>query len=189
MAYPLRWRETFEAQQNPRLWQRHRGQIENADRKWLGKNCQEPVLDVGCGTGTVTEYFKDCVGLDITRGFLEAAHYYYRIENVVVADAQHLPFRDQAFKTAFAKDLLLHYPQDEGEPVIWEMLRVAETVYIAWGKGGQRWNWNLDYSPSNRPFESMMDGFYYNRYDLAKLEESFKMTKMSKDTTVTQIAV
>lgn len=75
------------------------------------------ILDLGCGTGLllpkIREMAKDVVGLDISKGMLEAVNpFVKRSANVhlVLADADHTPFRSGYFDTVFAITLLQNMP-------------------------------------------------------------------------------
>jgi len=79
----------------------------------------ENVLEVGCGTQELKEHLDcDYVGLDFEP----------RFEPDVVADARNLPFRDDAFDTAVAKNVLQHIPSYE--KALSEMVRVASRCMI-----------------------------------------------------------
>jgi SAM-dependent methyltransferase len=90
------------------------------------------MLDVGCGTrpkGDVNvdffqEGFNPHTGDQIRGGFMSARE----IPNFVLADAQHLPFRDESFSVAFSSHTIEHV----GNPLLMlqEMCRVAERKVI-----------------------------------------------------------
>jgi len=88
------------------------------------------ILDCGCGTGLLFEYVaskaKIVVGLDISRGILEEAKRRARkFANVhlVLADADHTPFKDGIFSHVFAVTLLQNMPNPE--KTLAEVMRVA----------------------------------------------------------------
>lgn len=78
------------------------------------------LLEVGCGQGTdailATKYFRSVVAIDISSNALKVAKEVSKITNssdkvfFVVADADHLPFRDEVFDIVFCKDTLHHVP-------------------------------------------------------------------------------
>jgi ubiquinone/menaquinone biosynthesis C-methylase UbiE len=75
------------------------------------------ILDLGCGTGLLLQKIRDMaknvVGLDISKGMLEAVNLFVkRSANVhlVLADADHAPFRSGYFDTVFAITLLQNMP-------------------------------------------------------------------------------
>jgi len=89
------------------------------------------VLDLGCGTGAHTIRLArrgyDVVSVDLTfpgaraaKGRLEAEGF---TSMAVVADAEHLPFREGAFHTVWAALLLHHFPVLDRLPV--EIRRVT----------------------------------------------------------------
>lgn len=88
------------------------------------------VLDDGCGTGLLFNYIADkalmVVGLDISRKILaEAKRRSAKFDNVhlVLADADHKPFKDSVFSHVFAITILQNMPNPER--TLTETLRVA----------------------------------------------------------------
>jgi ubiquinone/menaquinone biosynthesis C-methylase UbiE len=88
------------------------------------------ILDCGCGTGLLFEYVaskaKMVVGLDISRGILnEAKGRARKFGNVhlILADADHTPFKDGVFSHVFAVTLLQNMPNPE--ETLAELMRVA----------------------------------------------------------------
>ena len=76
------------------------------------------LLDLGCGTGAHTIRLArrgySVVGTELTFPGAQAAANRLKAEGfpplVVVADAEHLPFKDRAFHTVWASLLLHHFP-------------------------------------------------------------------------------
>jgi SAM-dependent methyltransferase len=108
----------------------------------------ERVLDVGCGTGSLTFSLAETAnlaavtGIDLTQDFLDFARARNADPRIAFeqADARALPFADDAFDRAFAM-LVLHFLPDAARAVA-EMRRVVRpggTVAAAvWdGYGGQ----------------------------------------------------
>lgn len=193
--YAKKWEKK---RRDPEKFQRNPRQFSSPDRLWIHKHLREPVLDVGCGTCQDAEPFKGYVGIDVTRSFLRAAHFTFGVSDIVRADARHLPFRDKMFETSFSKDVLVHYPQEEGTRVIWEMLRVSRATYIAWGveeperveklaKRGLRPVGIYNFMPGKPVLFKNVKGFYYNRYDLAQLEKHFEVIPVGGGTSITLI--
>jgi SAM-dependent methyltransferase len=89
------------------------------------------LLDLGCGTGAHTIRLArrgfTVVGTELTLPGAQAAQKRLRDEKfpamIVVADAEHLPFKDGAFHTVWASLLLHHFPVLDRLPV--EMRRVT----------------------------------------------------------------
>ncbi|MDG6907061.1 MAG: class I SAM-dependent methyltransferase [Nitrososphaerota archaeon] len=66
------------------------------------------VLDVGVGTGRISEQLDahyEMIGIDVSMPMLARARS-KGIENLVLADAKYLPFRDKAFDAAILVDVL-----------------------------------------------------------------------------------
>lgn len=82
----------------------------------LNKN--EFVLDVGCGTGFLFPHIADrvqlLIGVDISQKLLEKAKprkKRYPNTHLLLADADHLPFKNQTFHTIFVITLLQNIPK------------------------------------------------------------------------------
>ncbi|MFR1166785.1 MAG: class I SAM-dependent methyltransferase [Adlercreutzia equolifaciens] len=75
------------------------------------------MLDLGCGTGALAEIVLDeipgcaLVGVDLSANMAErAAERLGGRAEVVVGDAERLPFRDNSFDAAYCNDSFHHYP-------------------------------------------------------------------------------
>lgn len=77
---------------------------ERTIKKWLRK-LSPPILDVGCGTGRYTikivERCSEVIALDVSRTMLkktvEKANAVLERINPILADGEHLPFRNESF--------------------------------------------------------------------------------------------
>ena len=114
---------------------------------WLGVPPQDRWLDVGCGTGALSQAVLDkaspveVCGIDPSAGYID-----YAREQVTdsrarfeVGDAQALPFEDATFD-AVVSGLVLNFVPAPAKAV-WEMARVARAggtvaVYV-WDYGGE----------------------------------------------------
>jgi ubiquinone/menaquinone biosynthesis C-methylase UbiE len=93
----------------------------------------ERILDVGCGTGSLTRVVlesadvKSIVGIDLADVYLESARQTIRDPRVdfKAGDATSLPFADKSFDRAFAM-LVLHFVPD-AKKVVNEMRRVVRS--------------------------------------------------------------
>ncbi len=96
------------------------------------------ILDVGIGTGRFAEYFNDSgfnvVGIDVSLGMMAKARE-KGLRNLVQADAQHLPFRDDIFDGAIMIHVL-HLVRDWVQ-VVDEVSRVTGKVILAEVEGGE----------------------------------------------------
>ncbi len=87
--------------------------------KFAGIFDGERILDVGCGTGSLTRVVlesadvKSIVGVDLADVYLESARQAIRDPRVdfKAGDATSLPFADKSFDRAFAM-LVLHFVPD-----------------------------------------------------------------------------
>ncbi|MGQ9538448.1 MAG: class I SAM-dependent methyltransferase [Candidatus Bathycorpusculaceae bacterium] len=78
------------------------------------------ILDMGCGTGLLFGYVADkaemVVGIDISQGILKKARKRsIKFDNVhlILADADHAPFKNESFSHVFAITLLQNMPNPE----------------------------------------------------------------------------
>jgi ubiquinone/menaquinone biosynthesis C-methylase UbiE len=67
----------------------------------------ERVLDVGCGWGRELSRIKNAVGIDFTLPFLKTAKNYVK-NDVVLADAHHLPFTSDSFDFVVVSEVIEH---------------------------------------------------------------------------------
>lgn len=107
------------------------------------------LLDVGCGTGWVSDHFTNYTGVDGSPDAVKAAGELGR--NVSLLDlAGPLPFGDNSFDGAILKDILEHVP----DPVmtvrdVYRVLKPGGIVFAS-SPDAQRWVWD-DYT-HRRPF-------------------------------------
>ena len=95
------------------------------------------VLDLGCGTGTHAVRLAgrglDVVAVDLTYAGTAAARQRFEAEGFqggfVVADAERLPFRNEAFEVVWSALLLHHFPRLDLLPA--ELARVVRKRVIA----------------------------------------------------------
>ncbi len=95
--------------------------------------CSSSLLDIGCGVGLLAEYLKNAgfngiyVGVDIDLERIRYAKKSLNVNDYVVADAHHLPFRDKCFQlsTIFTVIHLL-----EIRKAVKEALRVSQKVIV-----------------------------------------------------------
>lgn len=111
-------------------------------RRRLAKTVQaqpgQRLLDVGCGTGVLVQFFRS-IGVDaIGTDFSEAAQkLFFDSKYFVLADAKSLPFKDGEFDIVVSSDLLEHIVPEDLDKVASEMLRVGKKVYARVGTRAQ----------------------------------------------------
>jgi ubiquinone/menaquinone biosynthesis C-methylase UbiE len=67
----------------------------------------ERILDVGCGWGRELSRLRNAVGIDICLPFLKTARHYVK-NDVVLADARYLPFKENSFDFAVISEVIEH---------------------------------------------------------------------------------
>lgn len=96
-------------------------------------NCRERelILDVGCGTGILTQelssYFKVVMGCDFSGNMLTDALVYFKKEltgKLITSDIYNLPFHDAAFRNVVCFDVL-HYIERKLE-ALREIFRITD---------------------------------------------------------------
>jgi len=83
----------------------------------------EMVLDVGCGWGRELIRLKNAIGIDMSLPFLKTARNYVK-NDVVLADAHHLPFKKGSFEFIVTSEVLEHV--ENAAQVIKELKRVMK---------------------------------------------------------------
>ncbi|MBN1162308.1 class I SAM-dependent methyltransferase [Patescibacteria group bacterium] len=84
-------------------------------------------VDLGCGYGSIETFSPDTVGVDFSEVALERARK-RGIKNLVKADIQKLPFKDDEFEISLSNGVLEHI--EDIEKAISEMVRVSEIQII-----------------------------------------------------------
>jgi ubiquinone/menaquinone biosynthesis C-methylase UbiE len=92
----------------------------------------QAILDVGCGTGRYTKLLEDLgarmVGIDISKKMIHMAKTKTKLASYIVADASHLPFRDNVFHIVLSALVINHI--EDLNLFLTEMLRTCR-------KGGE----------------------------------------------------
>jgi SAM-dependent methyltransferase len=106
------------------------------------------VLDVGCGTGYLTQFLRgSVVGVDQSAEMLELARARVPAGEFVQADVPPLPFADTEFELAFTSGVYCHFDTPEMRAgFVAETLRVARELVVldqAWRPGLERESWEL----------------------------------------------
>lgn len=83
------------------------------------------VLDLGCGTGFVSQGLQEVVGIDIAVGMAKV--YKEKFGNVVVGDAHALPFKDKSFDFVVS-NFALHWTDINKS--LQEALRVCKRLFL-----------------------------------------------------------
>src|SRR3989344_5368446 len=83
-----------------------------------------PLLDVGCGTGISTNFFKvKSVGIDNCREMLKQG-----TKNLIYAQAEKLPFKDKSFNTVISVTAFHNF--NDMEKALREIMRVSKNSNI-----------------------------------------------------------
>lgn len=116
-------------------------------------------LDIGCGTGLILYCMPaHTVGLDINRWALEKARIHAPKAQLILADADYLPFRRSVFSTITFFEVLEH--MDNPKHVLGEICRILENSGILIGSVPREspfWKLRILSStcPRNEPFHNL----------------------------------
>ncbi|MBI2599775.1 class I SAM-dependent methyltransferase [Candidatus Daviesbacteria bacterium] len=100
--------------------------IISAYQHWLKKG--ESALDIGCGTGIVSEALKKQFQLKITGCDLE--NYLHVLLPFKKLASDILPFKTKSYNVAMLNDVLHHMPKEKQAQLIFEAIRVSKKVLI-----------------------------------------------------------
>ncbi len=80
-------------------------------------NYGDKILDLGCGFGTYTKFFKDLgysvIGTDVTSEYLKKAKIEHNEIDFLRMTAMRLAFKDNSFDIIYLIEMLEHVPDDE----------------------------------------------------------------------------
>lgn len=97
-------------------------------KKLLKKAGGKNILDVACGTGRFFPLYapREIYGIDVSSEMLKQAakRKKVKIKKLQVADAEHLPFKDQTFDVVNTSQFIMHTPYYR--KIIKEMTRVTK---------------------------------------------------------------
>ena len=99
--------------------------------KLIEKNIKiiEPLLDVGCGTGISTNYFKvKSFGIDNNKEMIEIGKK-NGYKNLIFSDAEDLPFKNKSFNTIISVTSFHNF--NNMEKALKEIIRVSRNKNIA----------------------------------------------------------
>ncbi len=121
---------------------------------WQARN----VLDVGCGTGVITEEIAQhnngkVVGLDIDPAMIEWAKSKVGKIEWVIGDAHRLPFNNEQFDLVVCSFLLLWV--QEPDQVVQEMKRVVKRGGVVLDTSEPDYGGRIDYPP-DLPYAKLM---------------------------------
>lgn len=127
-AYPY----TIADLEEPRFYRRCMKRMQIALGSMNGSK-NNKILDVGCGTAYFTfllsKLYRQVVGIDLSKAMIKTAKRSLKYEGIgreielVLADGEHLPFKNNTFNAVLCLDLLHHV--SDVPSVIGEMVRVA----------------------------------------------------------------
>jgi len=97
----------------------------SAERLKRIEDIKGSVLDVGCGTGLMSQGLQEVMGVDIAMGM--ARVYKERFGKVVLGDAHNLPFKDKSFDCVVSNFALHWTDLNKSLP---EALRVCKRLFL-----------------------------------------------------------
>lgn len=95
-------------------------------KKWIKKG--DSVLDIGCGTGIVSEALKIKFSLKITGCDIDNNSLVQIPFRKIASDT--LPFKTKSFDLTLLNDILHHMPKEKQAHMILEAIRISKKVLI-----------------------------------------------------------
>jgi ubiquinone/menaquinone biosynthesis C-methylase UbiE len=105
------------------------------DHDWLNEKLKsritaEPILDVGCGAGSISYHLDpmnvELIGIDLSSEMINLARSHYPQHAFYVMNAQSLRFPDRCFGGAVAYFSLIHLSCEQLESALRELSRVSD---------------------------------------------------------------
>lgn len=98
-------------------------------------NSNQSLLDVGCGSGRPGGIIKRhrnvfSVGVDIFRPYLQHCKENHTHDELIQCDVRKLPFKKKSFDAVLCKEVIEHLDKQEGDELIKELERVAQSQLI-----------------------------------------------------------
>jgi len=107
------------------------------ENKILKKSFNNPkILDCGCGVGywgykaKIGKLSESIVGLDIHKKYLLIAKKLKVYEDLVLASAASLPFKEETFNLIIAPELIEHLTKQNGEEFLKQTPKIAKNILI-----------------------------------------------------------
>jgi len=94
------------------------------------------ILDVGCGTGIATDFFKCQVGVDPSEKLLEIAKRKFPKIKFIKAKAEKLPFKDDEFDAVISVTAIQNF--DDVEKGLGEIKRVGKEFVLTFLKKSEK---------------------------------------------------
>jgi len=142
---------------------------------------EKTVLDCGCGKGVWTYLLRSdrngesawMVGLDIEKRWINHCKQYNIYNDLILAHASYLPFRNKSFDFVLASELIYYMSKKQGERFLNEIDRICKSRAVVTAPNGP-WPHYCDERDRHRSTWSVTD-FVSRGYRLHGL--GFKLTK------------
>ena len=99
--------------------------------KMMNIKKDDKILEVGCGVGFLSREFNnyDYYGVDYSAPIIKKHKSFYQKHNVVVSEANRLPFKNKTFDKIFCFGVVQYFPDKEyTDETVSEMLRLAKDL-------------------------------------------------------------
>lgn len=140
-----------------------------------------PIIDVGCGTGLIPRNLPPLVvGLDINPWAIERARTHAPNADLIIADAENIPFKDSSASTVVCTEVIEHVPSPESAlEEIRRLLKPGGNLIGSVPHGTFLWKFRVLSStcPHSEPFHNL-----YGLKEIKGLLEAFETVYMKRST-------
>ena len=118
---------TYDSQREGSEYRRKsRERIAKIYLKFLEKEDEDKIIDLGCGSGYLTQFLGKAVGIDSSPGMLEVARKKLPDLKFIEASIFELPFKDNEFDRAVTHRVIGNFKEKEYRKVVKEIRRILK---------------------------------------------------------------
>jgi len=142
-------------------------------KRWVTGN----TLDVGCGSGEITERIKNCVGIDISKSLIKIGQ--EKGINIKYGNITKIPFKDNTFDSIFSVRCFINLSFVEKVIAMEECLRVLKpNGHLILYEGVKRGVEAINRLPFMKPLKINEYNKYLDGIDISYIKGYFKVKKI-----------